>query len=286
MTVRMQHRRGTAAQWTSTNPTLYAGEMGVETDTLKVKMGSGAAWNSTPYLELDKSLIDAKGDLLVGTGNDAVGRLAVGSNGALLVADSTQTAGVRWTTARRLEGTGAPEGVVTAPPGSTWLQTDSTVDVKGWIRWVKATGTGNTGWVAGPEADTGWRDVTANVTSAGTTKYPNIKLAVRRRGDFLEYIAYTGTGTTDGAASTTVYDAPIGFRFSVLFTYRSAAGSTIQAGNGQSAAPVAIYTSGPGIVIAQPATAGIGNQVSGYLSGNARPDAEGAWPTSLPGTAV
>ncbi len=65
-------------------------------------------------------------------------------------------------------GTGTPEGVVTAAPGSTWLQTDSTTDVKGWIRWVKATGTGNTGWVAGPEADTGWRDVTASVTGTAS----------------------------------------------------------------------------------------------------------------------
>ena len=72
-----------------------------------------------------------------------------------------------------LSGTGSPEGVVTAEPGSTWLQTDATTDVKGWLRWIKATGTGNTGWVAGPEADTGWRSLlvwTATDTfSAGTT---------------------------------------------------------------------------------------------------------------------
>ena len=67
-----------------------------------------------------------------------------------------------------LSGTGTPEGVVTATPGSTWLQTDATTDVKGWIRWQKATGTGSTGWVAGPEADTGWRDVTASVTGTAS----------------------------------------------------------------------------------------------------------------------
>lgn len=43
-------RRGTAAQWSSTNPTLAAGEMGVETDTRKFKFGTGSAqWNSIPY---------------------------------------------------------------------------------------------------------------------------------------------------------------------------------------------------------------------------------------------
>lgn len=43
-------RRGTAAQWTSVNPVLAAGEMGVETDTRKFKFGNGtSAWNALAY---------------------------------------------------------------------------------------------------------------------------------------------------------------------------------------------------------------------------------------------
>jgi hypothetical protein len=50
MTARMQQRRDTAANWTSTNPTLAAGEMGLETDTYKFKVGNGStAWTSLPY---------------------------------------------------------------------------------------------------------------------------------------------------------------------------------------------------------------------------------------------
>lgn len=46
----IQIRRGTAAQWTSANPTLSAGEWGYETDTGKVKIGNGStAWNSLAY---------------------------------------------------------------------------------------------------------------------------------------------------------------------------------------------------------------------------------------------
>lgn len=46
----IQVRRGTASQWTSTNPTLAAGEWGLETDTLKTKIGDGAtAWTSLAY---------------------------------------------------------------------------------------------------------------------------------------------------------------------------------------------------------------------------------------------
>lgn len=43
-------RRSTAAQWTSANPVLGAGEPGLETDTNKVKFGDGTtAWNSLAY---------------------------------------------------------------------------------------------------------------------------------------------------------------------------------------------------------------------------------------------
>ena len=46
----IQIRRGTAAQWTSANPTLAAGEFGYESDTGKAKIGNGStAWSSLSY---------------------------------------------------------------------------------------------------------------------------------------------------------------------------------------------------------------------------------------------
>ena len=46
----IQIRRGTAAQWTSANPTLAAGEFGYETDTNKAKIGNGSsAWTALSY---------------------------------------------------------------------------------------------------------------------------------------------------------------------------------------------------------------------------------------------
>ena len=46
-TVRIQVRRGTSSQWTAANPVLAAGEIGLETDTLKFKIGNGSsAWSS------------------------------------------------------------------------------------------------------------------------------------------------------------------------------------------------------------------------------------------------
>ena len=50
MTSRLQNRRDTAANWTSNNPTLGAGEIGYETDTAKYKIGTGStAWTSLAY---------------------------------------------------------------------------------------------------------------------------------------------------------------------------------------------------------------------------------------------
>lgn len=46
----IQLRRGSAASWTSANPTLAAGELGIETDTAKMKIGDGTtAWASLAY---------------------------------------------------------------------------------------------------------------------------------------------------------------------------------------------------------------------------------------------
>ena len=49
-TVRLQLRRGEADQWVSANPTLAAGEIGIETDTNTFKFGDGSTpWNSLSY---------------------------------------------------------------------------------------------------------------------------------------------------------------------------------------------------------------------------------------------
>ena len=48
--IRLQFRRGTASEWTTVNPVLASGELGLETDTKNIKMGDGATdWNHLPY---------------------------------------------------------------------------------------------------------------------------------------------------------------------------------------------------------------------------------------------
>lgn len=65
-----------------------------------------------PAGSVSKSVIDAKGDLLIGSAADSVSRLAVGSNNHVLMADSTQTLGVKWS---------ALSGATTSSPGIVQL---------------------------------------------------------------------------------------------------------------------------------------------------------------------
>ena len=51
---RIQLRRDTAVNWTAANPVLAAGEVGVETDTGKLKIGNGTtAWVSLDYFDAE-----------------------------------------------------------------------------------------------------------------------------------------------------------------------------------------------------------------------------------------
>ena len=104
MAVKIQMRRDTAAAWTAANPVLAAGEMGLETDTAKYKIGDGTtAWTSLAYSSLPSTAIStttlsAKGDLLVATANGTVARLGVGTADQALVVDSSTATGVKWAT--------------------------------------------------------------------------------------------------------------------------------------------------------------------------------------------
>ena len=74
MAIRMQQRKGTAAQWTASNPILNSGEIGYESDTNKFKIGDGTnLWATLPYFldedSLDSSLGGYLEDTLLGANN-------------------------------------------------------------------------------------------------------------------------------------------------------------------------------------------------------------------------
>ncbi len=102
MAVQIQLRRGTASEWTAVNPTLAAGELVIETDTDKYKIGDGStAWTSLGYSSLPSTaiantVVDAKGDIVAATAADTVSRLAVGTDTYVLTADSGEATGLIW----------------------------------------------------------------------------------------------------------------------------------------------------------------------------------------------
>jgi hypothetical protein len=67
MAVRIQFRRGTAAEWVSANPTLAAGELGYETDTSAIKIGDGSSvWTSLAYGAVSEAYVQEAISAVVG----------------------------------------------------------------------------------------------------------------------------------------------------------------------------------------------------------------------------
>lgn len=103
MATRIQLRRDTAANWTTANPVLREGEIGIETDTLKIKVGNGSvAWSLRPYMtvtptdlaELAQDSIDSA--LVAGIGLDKVyedssNTLTLNIDSTVVTKDDSQT---------------------------------------------------------------------------------------------------------------------------------------------------------------------------------------------------
>ncbi len=118
-------------------------------------------------------LWDTKGDLAVASGANAASKLAVGTNGQVLAADSTQTLGVKWATlaGNIIPITFAHSGVVTVttesdtPPPFRWYN-DTGVTLT--LTKVRANAT------IGPNGSTSTIDINAD----GTTVFSSTKLVL------------------------------------------------------------------------------------------------------------
>ena len=82
---------------------------------------------------IDKTVIDAKGNLIVGTAPDTAGILAVGTNGQYLVVDSEATSGLAWVDVDALPDQTDNEGKYLTTDGSeaSWVDVDALPDQAG-----------------------------------------------------------------------------------------------------------------------------------------------------------
>ena len=108
--------------------------MATVTKDFRVKAGlvvEGSTATVNGHDVLTEALVDAKGDLLVASGADAVTRLAAGTNGYILTANSSATNGIEWAAPQAVGEFGASilfEGATANDHETTLQVTDPTAD--------------------------------------------------------------------------------------------------------------------------------------------------------------
>lgn len=157
----------------------------------------GVKWSSeTDPNSINKSIIDAKGDLVVGAANDTPTRLGVGTNGQYLVADSAATEGVKWATANITLGTettgdyvqSVTAGTGVTVTGGTGEGSTPTVAIG------QDVGTGSSVAFAGLNVDSGTLYVDATNNRVGINdSTPTTALDVTGDGHFTTDLTVDGT---------------------------------------------------------------------------------------------
>ena len=125
-------RRDLATTWTSTDPVLSAGEIGLESDTGKIKLGNGSTpWTGLPYFVGSLEGADYVESLVAGTG------LTISSNSG---SGSTPTLNIGQDVATSASPTFAQVTVNNIPTSDNHVASKSYVDgIASSINWHKAT---------------------------------------------------------------------------------------------------------------------------------------------------
>jgi hypothetical protein len=119
MAVQLQFRRGTASEWTNANPILAEGELGLELDSNKFKLGNGnTRWNSLLYTSTFNITKDTSSDTAYPTYVTGLGVISAGiSTQGLVYKPSLGNIGIATTNPTSklwVGGDGKFTGIVTA----------------------------------------------------------------------------------------------------------------------------------------------------------------------------
>ncbi len=184
-----------------------------------------------------------------------------------------------------ITGTGFPEGVVTAPVGSIYTDTAAT---NGAIRWIKATGVGNTGWRV-EYGDTGWRDIVGSIYAGPdlASNFPVVNVLQMRRFGMRVTFRFRGDATGGAlvglnAVAEMAVGLPVGWRSVEYATLGSG-----KAGQSASLVSTSALTT-LSLVSAEPPIAPATNSkwVGLYFAILADYITDNTWPTTLIGTAA
>ena len=156
-----------AARTTALSSVLAEGMVTYLKDTDVVEIYTGAAWVSLDDPNaIQNSIVDAKGDLISATADNTPARLAVGNNGETLVADSSTSTGLRYT---------SPVGSLANPT------INGGMDI--WQRGTSGFVPGNNATTFAADRYNIQRGVTGSTvsrqTTSDTTNLPNIQYAMR-----------------------------------------------------------------------------------------------------------
>lgn len=143
--------------------------------------------------------------------------LEVAGTQQLLIRRDEITMGATSSRVKIITGTGFPNGVVSAPVGSTYIDRNAT---NGAIEWKKATGTGNTGWVVSVGEKTYM--VPSSALINGWKLLADGGFTITRTPNHVTYtsVAITGLDATDAMADS-FFDLPTGYKHASYGNYPS-----------------------------------------------------------------